>query len=91
MRQRWLIRSIVVIGAVCALWNLYQGWRAADRADTVLWAGVLLLSFGWWNLTPDDIVVPWRASAPAVRVGKLVAWAGSALVVGAFLFSRAGA
>ena len=85
MNQRRIIRAIVVVGAACALWNGWQGWLAGDTRAMVLWTGVLLLSFGWWNLAPEDIVVPWRANSRDVRIAKCIAWAGSALVVATVL------
>ena len=84
MEQRRLIRIVAAVGAMAALWNLFDAWRGHDARSAVLWIGVLLVAFGWWNLLPEDIVAPLRANPRSVRIAKAIAWAGSLLVLGAF-------
>lgn len=80
MSQR-VVRFFAVVGALAALWNLFDAWRAHDPRGVVLWLGGLLVAFGWWNLVPEDIVVPLRGNAWPVRIAKAIAWAGSLLVL----------
>ena len=80
-----LIRVFALVGAVAALWNLIEAWRGGRTDGIVLWIGVLLVAFGWWNLLPEDIVTPLRANPWPVRVAKAITWMGSLLVLSTFL------